>query len=581
MFVLLFFIGLPEFEASAGNEVLIEELQQLARNPIQVNIAKEEDFTKLYWISPQLANSIVKTRKIAGKFKEVDDLLKCPGMSGEILDKIRPYITVATIQEKPLQLEFRARVQERFPTELNNKLGDPRKAYERFKFEYNRISGVMLIEKDAYEADYMDFVSCGLMVQLNDRVPKLLLGDYKLEFGEGLVFGFSPIVTFKKQGMIKGRENGIQLYTNSGENTFLRGVCGKLKITNHIKNFIFFSNVKLDGKVKDGEVSIYYDYEGDHSTESKLATKDRVREILSGTRFEYNRGVKFGFTGYRNLHFLNPEGTKVGEHTFLGADFSYFYTPILWFGEVGRCDEIVAGIVGAEYNEKKLKLGSLYRYYPTEFYVFHSSPWSSGSKLSEKGSYIYMGYKISNNTRVSCYFDNFTRLPKLGDTELPVYENEYSTEMEYKFTNYMNLIGRYSVGSVGGVNSERIRVQSDVRLKYIKLRGRVEKVYETHIKGSYSGGLMYGDIDFRVSKNLTLATRLIWFNSSLHKFRLSEYEQDLPGVMRNQFISGKGHRSYIFLDNWLTPYCRISVKYEITSKTHLTQKYGVQVDLRF
>ena len=130
-------------------------------------------------------------------------------------------------------------------------------------------------------------------------------------------------------------------------------------------------------------------------------------------------------------------------------------------------------------------------------------------------------------------------------------------------------------------SSKKFRLQSDAKLKSVRMRVRAEKVYETGVSESYSGALFYGDVGLRFLKTLTLNTRLVLFDSDLHKSRLCEYELDLPGVMRNQFLSGQGTRFYVLFGHWVTSFLRIGAKYEVTSKIDAspTEKYSLQLDL--
>ncbi len=602
IFLLVVLLVSQEFEASLGNEALIDELGELEQHPIQINKAKKEDFLRIYWISPNLAKSIVKTRKKIKKFKKVEDLSKVSGMTDEILELIKPYITVETPfiatqtkkQKSPLQMEFRARFKEAFPS-VSGKLGDPRKAYERLKLRYKKLSSVMLLEKDYYEESYGDFIAGGISLQLNERFPMFVLGDYSLEFGEKLLFGYPPPITFKTQGMIKSRERGIKLYTNSGENTYLRGLSLESKITKQIKNFFFYSNVLLDGKIEDGEVFVYYDYEGNHSTSFGLAKKNKIREKLFGTRVEWDGAMKIGLTGYKNSYFLYSgeiiESVRESllKHKLFGIDFSYendgkstsLYVPTL-FGEIGRCDTSWAWVAGIEYKRKRLNVGALSRYYPTHFYLFHSTPWSDRSVItggiSEKGNYLYMGYKVSKNTKFSGYFDVFTRLPRVYSQELPEQGLKYCGEIERKFTKLFSATGRYSFKSLGVTQSKQFRLQADMRIKNINMRVRGEKIYETDGR---EGELLYGDINCKFFKKFSVSTRLILFDSNLSKFKLYEYERDLPGLMTNQVIAGKGSRAYIVLNDRISSNCKLGLKYEINSKFRESpvQKYGIQLDL--
>lgn len=585
--LLLFLLWTQEFEAEAGSEALADQLQALRDNPVSLNRAKKGDLTQIYWISPELAESIIKIRTENKGFKKIEELKEVPGMTAQIFENIEPYIRCSPIPaEKPAySISLRQRLQKTLPEE-ENLIGTPEKVYQRLKLKYKNTSGVILLEKDPYEQSYSDFLTYGLMIGgANGRSPlhKIALGDYVLDFAEGLLFGVPPLITFKNQGVIKGKSKGIKPYTLSGENTFLRGVAMETSLIPRLVGVIFYSNANLDAKVDSEEITIYYNYEGDHSTELGLSKKDRVKEELFGTRIEYDSNIKLGGTWYRNSHFLNPEGDKVGSHNLFGIDFSTLWYGAEWFGEIGKCDTSWAGILGIEYRTKELKLGTLYRHYPAVFYIFHSAPWSARTAttggLAERGNYLYGGYKFSNNTLLNCYFDYFTRLPKTSG-ELSTQSFELSGELKHKFTKEIIGIAKYSSQKSNSTERTRFRLQTDIGIKNIDFRIRTERAYEIDTE-TRSGQLWYGDFKFSRGTarraSTSAAVRIIFFDSEV---RIYEYETDLPGLMTNRCLSGEGMRAYLYLKQRIAPIFTISLKYELTSKVDSElQKYGAQLDL--
>ena len=81
MMIFILFILAQEFEAPTGSPALIDELQNLERSPININKAGRDDLLRIYWITPGLAESIVRTRDKVGSFESIEDLKNVPGMS--------------------------------------------------------------------------------------------------------------------------------------------------------------------------------------------------------------------------------------------------------------------------------------------------------------------------------------------------------------------------------------------------------------------------------------------------------------------------------------------------------------------
>lgn len=591
MFPLLFFLLTQDFE-DGSSEAIADQLQALKDNPISLNTARKEDLTKIYWISPELAEDIIKTRTKKNGFKKIAELKDVPGMTTQVFENIKPYIVIkpvsGLINQAPT-VEIRERAQKTIPEEEGN-LGSSEKVYQRIKLKYKNVSGVLLSEKDAYEKSYSDFLTYGLVIEQFGRIQKIALGDYALDFGEGLLFGMPPLITFKNQGILKGKSTGIRQYTISGENTFLRGVALEYKLPKSINNFIFYSNAELDARIDSTDTTIYYDYEGDHSTETGLSKKDKVKEELFGTRLEYTRMPKLGVTCYKNTYFLNPDGStpstsfgtsslttsgnKIGSHNLLSFDFSSIWHELTLFGEVGNCDAIWAQILGMEYRTKKMKTGVLRRNYPSGFYIFHASPWSDRTtttgNLAERGNYFYGSYDLSKHTILYGYIDNFTRLARTNE-ELSEQGTEYSGEIEHRFTP--EIIGRakYSHQKIDTIQTTRFRLQTDFSIKAFEFRIRMERDYEA-LK---IGNLWYGNVEWNFMKNSAIAVRIISFDAEA---RVYESEMDLPGLMTSRCFTGEGTRTYCYLRQRVTSAFTISFKYETTLETETQEKYGIQVD---
>ncbi|MDD2889201.1 MAG: helix-hairpin-helix domain-containing protein [bacterium] len=574
-------ISQTSFEGAVTSDNLADELQTLKDNPISINTAKEQEFLSIYWITPELAKSIIQTRQTSGEFKKINELKNVPGMTGEILKLITPYIRVDVPQKHDnYSIQMRQRVQNNLP-EIEDTAGIPYKTYTRLKVDYKRVSSSALIEKDYYEKSYYDFTSVGVMLQNYGIVEKIVAGDYVLDFAENLFFGIPPGVTFKSQGMIKGRSKGIKLNTTSGENNFLRGTAIELKPVHSIKNYLFFASTPIDGKIEGDEIKIYYDYEGDHSTSTGMEKKDRIKENLLGTRLEYNNKLKVGTTVCRNTYYSNPEGNELGTHNIFSMDLSGSYAGIEWFTETGKCDSVWAGVVGLEYRKPECKIGSLYRYYPSLFYTFHGTPFSDRSittagELAEKGNYLYVGYKVSNNTFLNCYYDFFARLPNSDLTKPVSNGTEYSFDVEQKINNIIALTGKYAYKKLDESIDQQFRVQTDISCRNtINFRFRVERMTTE----SSTGNSGYVGIGGRAFKKLFFDTRVALFETAPLMY---EYEADLPGLMTNQCISGKGKRLYLFLKYNIHPALSISGKCSMLSKegTSASQKYGVQIDFK-
>jgi competence ComEA-like helix-hairpin-helix protein len=68
--------------------------------PIDLNTATLEELQQLPSIGPQMAKEIVEFRMKSGPFRRVEDLLAIKGITKQRLEKIRPYVKIASSDPK-------------------------------------------------------------------------------------------------------------------------------------------------------------------------------------------------------------------------------------------------------------------------------------------------------------------------------------------------------------------------------------------------------------------------------------------------------------------------------------------------
>jgi len=65
------------------------------KQPLNVNLASQEELEELPGIGPVKAKAIVEFREKNGPFRTVEDLVQVPGIGKKTLEKLLPHITVA------------------------------------------------------------------------------------------------------------------------------------------------------------------------------------------------------------------------------------------------------------------------------------------------------------------------------------------------------------------------------------------------------------------------------------------------------------------------------------------------------
>jgi hypothetical protein len=208
--------------------------------------------------------SLVELKLIEGISKE-QIYLSIPFLKTSIKEKYSPPINLKNMSKmgkQSIMLRYQRVLQTQaayIPDENGETsyLGSPERIFARYKYQFtNKIRAGITADKDAGEPFFtppnqqgFDFYSGFIQVQNQGIIKSLVLGDYALQFGQGLVLwngfgmGKSTMTT-----NVSRFGKGVDKYSSTDENRFFRGAATSLQI----KNFelsVFFSSKKIDGNL--------------------------------------------------------------------------------------------------------------------------------------------------------------------------------------------------------------------------------------------------------------------------------------------------------------------------------------------
>ncbi len=570
-------ISAQEFETDIEGETseeFIELLERLEENPLDVNSAARDELLSIPYIDEKIVDDIIIEREKRGGFVNKESLKNL--IPDILFTKIERYIrveaprVVGEVLPAP-QTRLRVRMERKRPFD-EDAPGNPLKFYTRTLIDHGRFRGCFLTEKDAGEKYYTDFIVLGLEFKKIGLLENLILGYYGLDFGERLVLG-SPVLTFKGYPY-STRRKGIFLYTITGENTYKRGVALQSRNFGPFSLSLFYSYATLDAG--DGD-SIYYTYSADHTTSASVEKKDRAKEMLYGGHLSFSRDFGYlGLTYYRSSDY-DKEGEEVRSYSPLSANLCLKSNRLALFGEIAYSTDIAA-LCGVKVKSDRFIWDVVYRYLPMSFFSPHSSPFSdkrisSYGVLNDKGVYSSITYRPLPKTELIIYGDHM----EWEDDPLPGKGNEYRIIAKRRIRNEFEALASYKYKSKQDDIARFFRFDLDIDpLKEIGLRLRAEWAMEND---SLCGQLVFGDLSIRPFAELSLNFRYIIFDSDLSRFRFTEYEAGLPGVMGNTFITGHGKRGYFVIRYRPIRALQLSLKYEETLDT--SAKFSGQVDMNF
>ena len=590
-------------------------MERLREDPLDLNTASLSELLQIPWLYPALARRILSTRKQLGGFDHLSQLKEIPGMTQAIFGLITPYLQVRPVEKvrpavkkrRPFgKGRFRARAIEKNPLEgEENYLGNSRKVYTRIDFEPKENLGFgLLTEKDQGEDSYTDLLNYHFEWKNRGTIEKIILGHYELDFGEGLLFSSSSFI-FKGSGIIKGSEKGLRPYRSSNENGGLHGGA----ITSNFGSLdlsLFASLAELDGTLnEDGTVKNLYE-EGVHRDSAEIAKKDQVREKIFGGRIEFSsKKVKVGMTGYTGSYDppFEPEDSpryayafEGKRYTLVGADFEIPLSDFDLFGEIGySLDRGWGSVMGILYHLNPVDAAILFRQYDEDFYSPHSSGFSNSDDENEVGSFVQLSYRLLPETTIRGYLDLFHYPQRRFFEDLPTEGREFRGEVEHQLRNDLSLIGRVWQKGRERYTSEdgkiHWRERRGIRFtgkwtqsKKLDWFGRVEvlEALTPDLEEKEDGNLLFGGFRYRPSKRTSIDGRLIFYHTDSYESRIYEFERDLPGVMTNLALFGKGRRFYLVMNHKIAKFLRLSGKFSTTYKERASvETYGVQMDWKW
>ncbi|REL24614.1 hypothetical protein DYD21_17260 [Rhodohalobacter sp. SW132] len=580
---------------------MVEQLEELAANPLNINRAGADRLAEIPGLSFRQADAIVQYRSDVRPFEQLSDLLLVDGIGEVSFQQIRPFLTTGSSSERGRDLllnrrywtsnsrtEALSRVQtvleEREgytrPDSLGGYTGSPVKFNHRYRYRSRRISLNLSQDKDPGEPvsglTGFDYTSWHASIHDAGPLKNLVAGDYRVSYGQGLILWTGG--AFGKSSQVRGAalrgDTGIRPYTSSQETNAFRGVAATVGERLQISGF--YSNRKRTASEVDEFRVNFPTQTGFHRTQNEIDRKNNLGQTTFGgrVRYRFGRGM-IGISGYQN-EFDRPvaNGTQPYQvHRFSGrklsafsSDFRFHSGPAILFGEAAYTDNGGTGwIAGSEYRPAAgTDISLAYRNYSADFQsIFGAGFGEQSSTQNEEGFYIgiqqqageyitLLGYidqfsthsaRFSNH-RPTSGFDWLARAEVEPRGDLYFYLQFRLKRQEQEFTG-INTFGRESRFMGSDIRSTT-RVHAEYRVHpSVRLRTRFDVVRARPAGGSTSHGfLIYQDLRLTPSSAITADFRITLFDTEDFNARVFQFENDLLYVMSNTMMFDQGQRIY-------------------------------------
>jgi hypothetical protein len=462
-------------------EDLYESLFQLYLNPLDLNRVSREELSALYLLSPTQLNAFFEYRKNSDNLLSIYELQSIPDFDLPTIYRIIPFVKVGqAFSLNPDFSEANHSLLLRYSQVLETKKGftepDSRskvryqgsvgKLYTRYKF-YSRkdFSLGFTTEKDEGEKNYADFSSFHLQIQNKGHLKNLLIGDYLLQFGQGLITsagfnigkGSETVLTVRRSHL------GIRPYSSAMEMNFFRGAAttyqfGNLEVTG------FYSGIKRDanlifGKDNNPTNASSLQTSGLHRTLSEQQDFHSLREHNIGTDITYRNptgNLMVGLTALQTNFDIPLQKTDKpynlyefkGNQNFLaGLHYSWSLRNYNFFGETARSQSGGWGTVNgflASFG-KKTDIAVLFRNYDKDFHSFYANSFAESSRnINEIGLYGGIKYYYSPKILISGYLDYFRfKWFKFGLDKQPSEGFDGLIRGQYQINKYQSFFVQY------------------------------------------------------------------------------------------------------------------------------------------
>ncbi|UYZ57489.1 helix-hairpin-helix domain-containing protein [Hymenobacter latericus] len=624
-------------------EDLYETLLQYLQTPLNLNTATREELTSLLLLSPAQVTALLEHRERNGALLSLYELQSIDELDLRTIYRLAPFVTVG----EPSGNAVRGPLWQRIRQEENNALfiryervlqqrkgytaptlnsngtpasrylGSPDKLLVRFRTSHARDFSIGLAaEKDAGEQLIwspgtrrygFDYYSAHLGLFERGRLKAVIVGDYQLQFGQGLLLssglqvgkGAETITTLRRSNL------GIRPYTSVLESAFFRGAAATVAPTPGWRLTGFASLKRVDATLRTAVADSLEEEATDfasgllltgfHRTASELRNRRSLREGMVGGNVSFapiGRQLSLGLTAvgtafgqplqrrpepYNLFEFSGKQNLAVSAH------YSYGWRNLSLFGETARSSSGGLGTV----NGLLASLGQdvdaavLYRHYARNFHTLYGNAFGENTRtINESG--LYLGLKVRPVARweLAAYYDQF-RFPWLRyQVSAPSRGYDWLVRVAFAPTKTSQLYAQvrtrqkaYDADGPRPVPEPVPTVRRSLLLFYdtrpssiLSLRTRLQGTHYSQLLGPRrTGYLLAQDVTVQPVRALRLSARYALFDTDDYDTRQYAYEQDVLYAFSVPALAGRGTRVYALAEYKLGRRITMWVRYATTT----------------
>lgn len=493
----------------SDKEEIFALLSELAEHPLDLNTATREDLERVPFLNAQQIEDIqayvyqyhgMRTLGELSMIESLDfqrrQLLSYFVYLSPVSDN-KPFPSLKEILSKghhTLLFTFKAPFYQR-KGDINGYLGYPYKHSFRYNFHYNDCFQIGLIgAQDAGEPFFSnknkfgyDHYSFYIQLRKLGRIKNLVLGRYKLSFGQGLVI--NNTLSFGKYAALStlGRQtNGIRVYSSRSSINYLQGAAATIELAHNLDLTTFLSYRTIDATLtSNGDIKTILNT-GYHRTAKEMERKDNASQFTTGGNLNWRCGrLTLGLTALFT-HFdkaLSPNtelyyrryAPSGNDFWNVGINYSYMRKRWSLAGETATCNGgTLATINNISVQVKSnLSLLAMQRYYRHDYTGLFARSFAEGGKIqNENGLLLGTNWEIKHGLSLVAYTDySYFSHPRFG-----------SHTASHTWDNVLNLYYTHKVWSLCVGYKLKLREKDDFNktalINEITQRGRFTLNYK-------------------------------------------------------------------------------------------------------
>lgn len=566
---------------------LSEQLAYFRRYPINLNQTDGQDLARLGFLSPLLIQRLLAYRDESGDFISLLELQTIEGFDIRTAEFLSLFVTTGggrSLQgvrfndflregEHDLMLRYGRILEKQRGYDIDDPnrshyLGSPDRLFVRYRYRMGRDFQLSInMKKDPGEQFFsgaqrygFDFYSASLLLKNQGKIRSLVLGDYALQFGQGLAMWNG--LAFGKGAMMQSvarQSHGLRPYTSANEFLFLRGAAATIDL-GRIAVTPFVSYRRLTGSVQTASDSALVvgslGQTGLHRTPTEAANRHALQQWVYGVNVAYQqRNLTLGGTLFRTSFSgdIVPQPLLRNRYAFSGSSltntsiyYNYGLRNFHFFGEgayqLGRGFAYVNGVLAA--LTPQISLMMLHRGYQKDYHSFFNQAVAEGSYASnEKGFLSGLVYHPNRSIEWALYADKF-RFPWLRyRVDAPSQGTDLLSQFTYTWYKRARITARYRYrlkqensrqdlpqNQVVDVVRHQIRLHGEYKIgESLTMRNRIEWInYRKEFEKRESGWMVFQDVIYnRMSARWNGNLRIAIFNIPSYDSRVYAFENDV------------------------------------------------------